>query len=139
MRCDGISWSDVVVQLWPPDASRRLRIPRGLIPHPLTVRNMRPSVGLPEGQLRDFRAVLEPTSAGLHVKEFANHYEAHVDAVHPAHGVAEHVRVDAPGALIGGSAALGAIIGASIGASGPASAVGALVGGLLGVFVASLD
>lgn len=132
-----MTWADVVQQLWPPDSRHHLRLPKGTVPHPLTVKGMRPSAGLPEGQLRDFRVRLGTTTAGLHVKEFQHHYEAHLDAHDPSVQPVEHFVVDAPGAFIGGTAALGAIIGAAAGRSGGAAAGGAILGALLAALIAS--
>lgn len=132
-----MTWADVVQQLWPPDSRHHLRLPKAIVPHPITVQGMRTSMGLPEGQVRDYRVRLGETTAGLHIKEFQHHYEAHLDAYDPVVKPVEHFVVDAPGAFVGGAAALGAVIGATAGRSGGAAAAGALLGALLAALVAS--
>jgi hypothetical protein len=106
-----------------------LRVPKGLLPHPKTF-GMTESVGLPEGQAADYRKVL-PGGRGFHVRDFVTHYEAHLDAVHPAVNLHEHLRVDAPGTYVAGGAALGALLGSAMGKSKDSALVGAAVGGLL--------
>lgn len=139
MYTSSYSWANVVEALWPPDATRRLRLPKSMIPHPLTIDGMRESIGLPEGQSRDYRLRLGETHAGLHVREFSTWYEAHVDEVDPSVDVIGHARRDAPGVFIGGAATLGAIVGASIGKSGRAAVAGAAVVGILAALLASRE
>lgn len=132
-------WSDVILALWPPDATQRMRIPKNQISHPLATKGMKPGIGLPEGQSNDYRLQLVPSNAGLHVKEFKNHYEAHIDKVHPAVNFVEHIRQDAPGMFVGTTAAMGALVGVAAGRSADAALVGALIGGLFGALAASIE
>jgi len=99
---------------------------------------MKQSIGLPEGQLADYRRLLSG-GRGLHVKVFRNHYEAHIDEVHPDVNPIEHLRQDAPGVFIGGGVALGAAVGAAVGRSGSSTAVGAAIGGVLAALIAAAD
>jgi hypothetical protein len=94
------------------------------------------SVGLPEGQAADYRLVLAD-GAGLHVKDFGTHYEAHIDEVHPEVNAVEHLRRDAPGVFVVGGAALGAAIGAGAAKSKEAALVGAAIGGLFAAILAA--
>jgi hypothetical protein len=73
------------------------------------------------------------------VKDFATHYEVHLDAVHPSVNLHEHLRVDAPGTYIAGGAALGALLGSALGKSKESTFVGAAVGGLVAVFVTQAE
>jgi len=123
------TWTDVIANLRPYAMGTILRFPKGRLPHPKTF-GMTESVGLPEGQAADYRKVLQG-GRGLHVKDFATHYEAHVDAVHPAVNLHEHLRVDAPGTYVAGGAALGALLGSAMGKSKESALVGAAVGGLV--------
>jgi hypothetical protein len=114
-----------------------LRVEKGLLPHPRTA-GMLPSIGLPEGQLADYRLVLAH-GQGFHVKDFGTHYEAHIDEVHPDVNAIEHLRKDAPGVFVAGGAALGAVIGRSVGTSKEATLAGAAIGAVFAALLTSLD
>jgi len=68
----------------------------------------RKSVGLPVGQRADYRLLL-PSGECLHVRDYGEHYGAHLDAVDPSVSVYGHLWNDAPQILvIGGALVLGA-------------------------------
>jgi hypothetical protein len=92
------------------------------------------SLGLPVGQLADWR-MPHPNCHGLHVREYAGYYTAHVDQVNPRCDLPGHLAADAP--LVGGAAALGALVGLALGESTQAMLVGAVIGGAVGVLAAS--
>ena len=123
------TWNGVVRVLrgYPPRTA--MHISKGILPHPRTF-GMTGSIGMPEGQLADFRRVLA-NGQGLHVKDFGSHYEAHIDEVHPDVNAIEHLRRDAPGVFIAGGTALGAVIGKSVGTTANATLLGAAIGGLV--------
>ncbi len=131
------SWRDVATSLWHQPAGTILCLRKGLLVHPRRA-GMKQSIGLPEGQLADYRRLLSG-GRGLHVKVFRNHYEAHIDEVHPDVNPIEHLRQDAPGVFIGGGVALGAAVGAAVGRSGSSTAVGAAIGGVLAALIAAAD
>jgi len=106
-----------------------------MLPHPQVV-GMTLSIGLPEGQVADYRYAFSDGS-GVHVKDFGGHYQVHLDEVHPGVDPIEHLRRDAPEALIGGSVALGAIIGGIFGKSWQSALTGAAIAGLAGVILAA--
>jgi len=131
------SWQDVVRALSHRPAGTILRVRKGILTHPRRA-GMMASVGLPEGQSADWRKRL-PGGRGLHVKVFGDHYEAHIDRVHPDVNPVEHLRQDAPGVFVGSGVALGAAVGAAMGRSGASTAVGAALGGVLAALWASAD
>lgn len=131
------SWQDVASILLREPVGTTLRFRKGLLVHP-TRAGMTASIGLPQGQIADFRGRLLE-GRGLHVKDFDSHYEAHIDAVHPAVNPIEHLRQDAPAVFVGGGAALGAAIGAAVGKSGSSAAAGAAIGGILSAIIAYAD
>ncbi len=131
------TWQDVVLALSHRPAGTILRLRKGLLVHPRRA-GMKPSVGLPEGQSADWRRRLAG-GRGLHVKVFRDHYEAHIDRVHPDVNPVEHLRQDAPGVFVGGGVALGAALGAAVGRWGSSTAVGAALGGVLAALWASAD
>ena len=129
------SWNGVIRVLSRYEPRTILRVEKGVLGHPKTA-GMTTSIGLPEGQLADYRLVLS-SGAGLHVKDFGSHYEAHIDEVHPDVDAMEHLRRDAPGVYIAGGAALGAAVGRTLGTSKNATLVGALFGGLIAAAIAA--
>ncbi len=129
------SWRGVVRVLRQYAPRAVVRIEKGVLSHPRGA-GMSPSIGLPEGQVADFRLALA-NGGGLHVKDFGTHYEAHLDEVHPDIDLVEHLRRDAPGVLVASGVALGAVIGRSVGASKDGTLVGAALGGLFAALLAS--
>ena len=129
------SWRGVVRVLGQYAPRTTFRVEKGVLCHPRAA-GMSPSMGLPEGQIGDFRLAL-PNGGGLHVKDFGTHYEAHLDEVHPDVNLVEHLRKDAPGVFIAGGVALGAVVGRSVGTSKDGTLVGAALGGLFAALLAS--
>ena len=127
------SWSGVATRLAVEPPGSVLRIPKYLLDHP-DVAGARRSIGMPQGQLADYRLTL-PNCRGLHVRDFGTHYEAHVDEVDPACDAIEHLRQDAPDTYIVGAAALGALLALLLSGHRNAMLVGAGLGALLGVLM----
>jgi len=130
------SWAEVEEQLASRPLGTILTIPRTAIEAP-SVAGATVAVGLPRGELRGWRFPPTVTCRGLHVHEFAEHYEAHLDAVHPACDLLAHARADAPELLVLGlvGAALGLL--AAGGRRSGRGLVGAGLGALTGVLVAA--
>lgn len=127
------TWADAVRALWPPESGKRLVIPKTHIAHPTAVSGMRPTVGLPVGQVGDFQLPLAPTDASLRVQEFQQHYEAMLAVVDlSAQALDQLARLPS---RVSAGAAVGAILGATLGRSGQSALAGAVVGGLFGSFV----
>lgn len=104
-------WDEVEasLRLWPPGVE--LVLSRQSMPHPSTAGAVT-AIGLPRGQLADWRFPPAADCQGLHVHEYAERWVAHLDRVHPDCGRIEHLRVDAPRVLVGVAMSLGAIFGA---------------------------
>lgn len=105
------------------------------LPHPRDA-GARHSVGLPveyngEHAIADYRFPPNAACAGLHVREYRNHWVAHVDQVHPECGPVEHLRKDAPGTFVAGGAGVGAALGAALGRSWGSALAGAGIGLLI--------
>ena len=62
------------------------------------------SVGELRGQMSDWRASIEGSTRGIHVVEFRDHYEIHVDRFDPYKKPVEHLLYDSPvyGAILTG-------------------------------------
>jgi hypothetical protein len=124
------NWNDVLTVLASQPVGTVLRFPKYWIVHPED-QGASVSVGLPVGQSADYRWRLGDGRC-LHVRDFVAHYEAHVDHVHPSVNAVEHLRRDAPGAYVFGTAALGLLAGVLLGRSKEAALVGLGVGAVLG-------
>ena len=86
------------------------------VPPQEDVPGARRSVGLPKGQIRDWRFPPDVHCRGLHVQLFPKgRLEAHLDAVHPSCGVFQHVAADAPGMLYLICGGAGALLGGTSG------------------------
>lgn len=126
------TWAEVVNVLRPYPWRTEFFVYKGLLPHPLEV-GMAESIGVPDGQSKDYRYLLEDGS-GLHVKEYEAGYKVHLDKVHPGVDLVEHWRQDAPEVFVVGCVVLGTIIGKMTGKSwGEAVVKGGTVGGLTGL------
>jgi hypothetical protein len=132
-----LTWARVITTLQQYEPRTTARVEKGHLPHPLAA-GMKSSIGMPEGQTADYRLVLQG-GAGLHVKDFGTHYEAHIDEVHPDVNAIEHMRRDAPGMFVASGAALGAVIGKSVGSSKDATIVGAVLGAAFAALLASAN
>lgn len=88
------SWDGVAAEVlhWP--ARRDLRIPKSAVPHPSDV-GMKRSVGVPHGSWKHYRAPLSG-KAGLHVREYDDHYTAHWDERDPLRSPVAHLWHDLP-------------------------------------------
>ncbi len=131
------SWEDVLYALRGKPWRSAIRLRKGVLPHPLEV-GMTTSTGLPVGQNADYRFVLQD-GAGLHVQDFGQHYEAHLDEAHPDVNLYDHFRKDAPTTFVASGAALGAAVGGAVGRDASSALVGGLIGGLLAGIAASLE
>ncbi len=128
MRNIVLTWAQVAQHLARNGRSACITIQKWQVEHP-RVAGMRRSLGLPLGQMADWRMPY-PGCHGLHVREFPDHYSVHIDRVNPHCDLPGHVAADAP--AVGGGAALGALVGLVLGESAGAMLVGALIGGALG-------
>ncbi len=129
-------WQNVLDALDGHEPGSILRLSKRSVPHPLD-QGARESVGLPQGQSADYRWELE-SGESLHVRDFGTHYEAHIDLVDPAVDLLAHLANDAPGTMITGSAAGGALIGTAVARTAAGALVGGLVGGLVGALGVAL-
>ncbi len=65
------------------------------IPHPLAL-GFTTSIGLPEGQLADYRLELAD-GRGIHVREYSGFFRIHLDRIHPTLARWwDHLKEDAP-------------------------------------------
>lgn len=122
-------WTEVREQLVDLPAGARIVLHKD-VPHP-QLGGARRDIGLPAGQLADWRFAPGPDCTGVHVHEFADRYVAHLDRVHPACSIVGHVRSDAPQLLVGLGILGGAAVGARSGGVG-GLLLGALAGAALG-------
>lgn len=127
------TWQAIATQLAAHPWGTTLRIEKHRVQHPRDA-GMKPSTGLPVGQRQDWR-VSYPVCGGLHVRDFGDHYSAHLDRVNPNCDPIGHVVSDTP--QIAGGLALGALLGLALGKSKEAALVGAMFGGLIGLASAS--
>lgn len=128
-----LTWAQVAADLRRRPLPACVRLATWQVEHPQAA-GMTPSVGLPVGQLADWR-MPHPNCHGLHVREYPGYYTAHVDKINPRCDLPGHLAADAP--LVGGGAALGALVGLVLGESPGAMLLGALIGGAVGAAAAS--
>ena len=125
------SWEDAI-RLLDADAPRaHVRFARHLVPHPLDAQ-FHQGLGVPVGQRADFFKPL-PDGRGLHVQDFDEHYEAHLDSTEA--GCDDLVRAVGSGpalAAVVGLTAIGGLTGLLLGRSKEATVVGALIGAAVG-------
>ena len=124
------SWKQVVDLLAGEQPGSILRIPKGRLPHP-SEEGARPSIGMPEGQIGDFRFRLSDRSC-LHVRMFNKYYEAHLDQVDSACDLFSHLLQGAPNSFAATSAGVGALVGLVVGGKKEGMLVGGLIGMVLG-------
>jgi hypothetical protein len=130
------TWAAVHRELVARPARTVLRFPLWALPDP-RLHGASDSVGLPAGQGADLRFPPDPACRGLHVHAFADRWEAHLDRVHPACDLLEHLRQDAPVALYVAGTSIGAALGGIVGKSGGHALAGAGVGLLVAAIVHS--
>ncbi len=134
MRRTAMTWSDVLAYLRQQPSHACAGVRKWEVEHPQAA-GLRRSLGLPVGQLADWRML--GCGHGLHVREYADRYTAHIDHVNPNCDLPGHVVSDAP--KVAGGAALGALLGLALGESPRAMMLGALIGGALGASAAASD
>jgi len=128
-----MNWKSVVDTLSDHPYRTDFVVSRYDVVHPSRVHGFERSSGFPKGQFTDWRYTF-PNCLDLHVREFSDRYEVHLDEVAPSCDVVEHVRVDAPEVY----AAMGAGFGAALGAASGKGLGGSLFGAALGLGVAAL-
>ncbi len=128
-----LTWAQVAADLRRRPLPACLRLAAWQVEHPQAA-GMTPSLGLPVGQLADWR-MPHPNCHGLHVREYPGYYTAHVDKINPRCDLPGHLTADVP--LVGGGAALGALMGLIVGESASSMLIGAIIGGALGAAAAS--
>lgn len=58
------------------------------------------SIGEPKGQIADWRSSIPGSIRGIHVVEFRDRYEIHVDRFDPAKKPISHLLLESPGSAI---------------------------------------
>ena len=66
------------------------------VPEPSSSGLFRRSVGEPKGQIADWRASIEGSVRGVHVLEYSDRYEIHVDSFDPYKRPFQHILFDSP-------------------------------------------
>ncbi|MHB8553505.1 MAG: hypothetical protein ACYDAO_07990 [Thermoplasmataceae archaeon] len=66
------------------------------IPSPESSGIFRKSIGELKGQIADWRASIGGSDRGVHVVEFTDHYEMHVDQYDPGKNPLKHLMFDSP-------------------------------------------
>ncbi len=77
----------------------RFDIPKN-IENPENSKLFKRSIGHIRGQLRDYRCSIYYSNLGVHVVEFIDRYEIHIDRYDPYKKPLEHLIVDSPGTLL---------------------------------------
>jgi hypothetical protein len=93
---DNISWNAACAIAL---AYGKINLPKSM-ENPLKTGLFFRSVGKVRGQVRDYRSSIEGSNLGIHVVEFIDHYEVHVDKFDPHKKPLEHLIFDSPGTLL---------------------------------------
>ena len=88
-----MTWDEVRARVAALPRGGVLAIPKGAIAHPASAGAVR-AVGLPVGQLRDFRFPPDRACQGVHVHEYARDWRVHLDRVHPSCSLLGHFFAD---------------------------------------------
>ena len=123
-------WTQVARRLVASAPGTRFAYAKHTLPHPRQA-GAHVSIGLPAGQVGDYRFEPDGNCRGMHVLEYPDRWVAYLDQVHPDCNVVEHLRRDAPGTWCLGGAVLGAAAAATLGKNGGAVLAGAGIGLLL--------
>jgi hypothetical protein len=128
--CFVMNWASVYGHLLQQPSGAVFRVAKWALPDP-RAHGAVPSIGWPAGQSADLRFPPDAACRGLHVHEFVDRWEAHLDRVHPDCDLVEHLRRDAPRALYATTTSAGALIGGFA----SKTLVGAFFGGGVGLVV----
>ena len=123
-------WAQVARRLVASAPGVSLAYAKSVLPHPRQA-GAQVSVGLPAGQVADYRFAPDSGCRGVHVLDYSDRWIVHLDQVHPDCDVVEHLRRDAPGIWHLGGTVLGAAAGAALGKNSGAVLAGAGIGLLL--------
>jgi len=94
-----LTWQDVHSELALQPPRTVIVLMRDALPDPRALGAL-VSIGLPCGQQADLRFAPDASCRGLHVQEFTDRWEAHLDQVHPKCDLLRHLQRDAPAALV---------------------------------------
>lgn len=129
-----MTWDEVASLLEAAAPGTTWRTSKGAIDPPSSAGAVR-AAGLPRGELAGWRFPPTVTCLGLHVHEYPGEYVAHLDRVHPACDLPEHLMVDAPELIF--AAVAGGAVGLVL-AGRRHRVAGATVGALVGAVVAGV-
>lgn len=90
-----LTWPELITQIRDRAPGVPTMVPKAQIVHPLSVPGAHRALGLPQGQIADWRFTLEDCRS-VHVKEYADIYAVHLDRVDPDCSPTEHWRQDVP-------------------------------------------
>ena len=80
-------------------ADGKIYVPKNM-DNPMKTGLFKISVGKIRGQIRDYRGSIDGSTLGVHIVEFLDHYEVHVDRFDPYKKPIEHLLVDSPDTLL---------------------------------------
>jgi hypothetical protein len=90
-------WNNIVSELL---IRGKMTVPKILngteVPRPETSGLFRKSVGEIKGQIADWRATVGGSNRGIHIVEYKDHYEMHVDQYDPRKNPIKHLLIDSP-------------------------------------------
>jgi len=90
-----VDWLDVARALARLGVGVEVELGKDLLPHPSSMEGFQLSLGLPRGQVADYRMGLEDGRC-LHVVEYQDHYAVHLDSTDPSRDPLGHLLRDSP-------------------------------------------
>lgn len=104
------TWSEILNELSSSPFGTKVTILKNEIISPKDAGAVK-SIGVPYGQIADWRFKPETNCTGLHIHEYSNEWVAHLDQVHPQCSLIRHLKYDAPGTLLTITSSTGLILG----------------------------
>ena len=83
------TWAEVYWYLTQAEKGSTVEVHKSVIAHP-SYNGAYKSVGLPKGQIADWRFPPDPEGRGLHIHDVGWGWRAHLDEVHPDHSIVGH-------------------------------------------------
>lgn len=90
-----MDWSSIAEEVLRKSEHEEVIVDKQLVPHPTQTTFFKRSLGIPRGQIADYRMKLKD-GRSLHIVEFKDHYRIHWDIHDPEENPLGHLLTDSP-------------------------------------------